>query len=369
MKKIIMIYIACVAGAIAMYIYQCMSVKKLPYDVQNIPFGTVFTDHIFVMEWTKEMGWHNSRIEPYHAFEFDPALISLHYGAEIFEGMKAFKTPEGRPVLFRPRDHLHRMNISASRMCMPEIDVDHVLGFLKKLVRIDAAWIPQEPGTALYIRPTMIAAEPTINLKVSDRFLFYILLSPAGAIYKEGFNPTSIMVTEKYARAAVGGVGAVKTGGNYAASMKAQQEAKTRGFSQVLWLDPQERKYVEEVGSMNIFFMINNELVTPSLNGTILPGITRKSIIELAKSWGLPLVERRISIDEVIQSIQDGSCTEIFGTGTAAGIAPVGKLAYNEHVYTINNNATGPVTQRFYDVLTGIQRGQQPDLFNWLVTV
>ncbi len=340
--------------------------KTPPQDLSNVGFGSVFTDHMFTMEWTSEKGWHNAQIKPYQSFSCDPAMSSLHYGCEIFEGMKAYKMADDNVVLFRPRENLERMNKSAQRMCMPEIDVEFVLQALKLLVKQDERWVPQDKGTSLYIRPTMIATENNLSAKSSDRFMFYIILSPVGAYFKEGFKPTPIMVSETYTRASIGGVGAVKTGGNYAASMLAQKEAKEKGFAQVMWLDSLERRYVEEVGSMNIFFVINGEIVTPELTGTILSGITRKSVLELGKSWGYTMVERRISIDEVVKALEDGSCTEIFGTGTAAVIAPVGKLAYRDKTYMVNDNITGPVAKRFFDELTELQRGETPDVFGWV---
>lgn len=340
--------------------------RTVPTDLSKTSFGSVITDHMFVMEWSEGTGWSNAEIKPYAPFSADFACISLHYGPSIFEGMKAYKTGDGRITLFRPMENMARFNRSARRMCMPEIDPEFVMKALKLLIEQDKIWVPESPGTALYIRPTMMATETTINLKVANKFLFFIILSPVGSLYKEGFNPTSIMVSEQYTRASVGGVGDVKTAGNYAASMLAQQEAKHQGFSQVLWLDPIERKYVEEVGSMNIFFVMNNQLVTPALNGTILPGITRKSVIEIASAWGMDVVQRPISIDEVIEGIDNGQVTEIFGTGTAASIAPVGKLCYKGTMHIINNNQTGPVAQKFFNALTDIQYGKTKDLFGWI---
>jgi branched-chain amino acid aminotransferase len=340
--------------------------NKLPKDMSKVSFGTIFTDNMFTMEWDELHGWHNAKIGKYKPFSFDPSSIHMHYGCEIFEGMKAYKTSDGKSVLFRPRANFMRMNNSAERMCMPTIDVDFVVEQLKALVKKDADWIPTERGTSLYIRPTMIATEATINLKPSNKFLFFIIMSPVGAIYKEGFNPVAILVSEKYTRASIGGVGNVKTGGNYAASMLAQNEAKKEGYAQVMWLDPVERKYVEEVGSMNIFFVINNEIITPELTGTILPGITRNSILKLGKKMNFKMIERKISIDEIINAINNGTCTEIFGTGTAAVISPVGKFQYKDQIYIINNNQTGPITKQLFKDLTDIQYGAQLDTFNWI---
>lgn len=343
--------------------------KPIPQDLRNVPFGSVFTDHMFVMDWTEPLGWHNAHVQPFQNFECNPAMVSLHYGCEIFEGMKAYKTDKNEIVLFRPGQNFKRMNNSAKRMCMPEFDVELALEGLKKLLNQDASWVPSAPGTSLYIRPTMIATETTLNLTISTNYRFYIICSPVGNFYPEGLKPTAIMATEKYTRASVGGVGNVKTGGNYAASMLAQKEAKEKGFAQVLWLDPIERKYVEEVGAMNIFFVINNQIITPKLTGTILPGITRASILELGKKAGYTMVERRISIREVCKALEDGSCTEVFGTGTAVVICPVGKLAYQGKTYEINHNQTGPVASFFYQELTNLQTGKTQDTLGWIENV
>ena len=337
---------------------------QVSIDCSKIPFGTTFTPHMFIMEWDQEHGWHNQRIEKYHHFSLDPSAMVLHYGQEIFEGMKAFAQKDGSIGLFRPADHFNRMNISARRMCMPEINVNQTIDWLKQLIAKDKQSVPTQLGTALYIRPTMIATESTLYLKPSGKYIFFIVLSPVGSLHANGFNPIAIWVSDSFTRSSVGGVGAVKTGGNYAASMLAQQQAKQEGCVQVLWLDPVQRRFVEEVGSMNIFFVMNDALVTPELTGTILPGITRKSIIELAKVSGMPVIERRISIDEVIQGIKEGSISEIFGTGTAASITPVGQIKFKEDWHTINDNKTGPITQKFFNMLQGIQHGINPS--NWI---
>ncbi len=337
-----------------------------PADIHKVPFGSIFSDHMFVMDWTQEKGWHDARIEPYKPFLLAPSSHHMHYGSEIFEGMKAYRKTDGKKVIFRPRDHFTRFNESAKRMCMPTIDIEFVLKALKLLLIEDEAWIPKVPGSALYIRPSMISTEETINLKVSNRFRFFILLSPVFSLYEGGFKPLSIVASDVYTRSSIGGVGQAKTGGNYAASMLATQEAKKEGFAQVLWLDPQERKYVEEVGSMNIFFVIDDVLITPELTGTILPGITRRSLIELARKESIPLIERRIALQEVLSAIEKGSCTEVFGTGTAAVIAPIGNLSYKGKEYVVNKNVTGPKTERMFKLITGIQQGTEKDSFNWL---
>lgn len=340
--------------------------KQPPKNIQDVAFGSVFTNHLFTMEWTQEKGWHRARIEPYGQLAVDPASAHLHYGSEIFEGLKAYKTFDDKTVLFRPREHLARFNESAKRMCMPEIDVDFVLKALKLLIKQDEEWIPSVKGSSLYIRPAMLATESTLSLNPSNRYLFFIILSPVSFFYKEGFNPTSILVSEYYTRASSGGVGQAKTGGNYAASMLAQREAKKQNCSQVLWLDSVEKRYVEEVGSMNIFFVIDNTIVTPSLTGTILPGITRKSVLELGKKEGLAMIERAVSLDEVLHAIDMGSCTEIFGTGTAAIIAPVGVLRYKNKDYVVNKGQTGPLTERIFNMITSIQQGIKKDACGWL---
>lgn len=343
--------------------------KQPPQDIRQVPFGSVFTDHMFVMEWSEDHGWHNARIEPYKHFTFEPASLHLHYGSEIFEGLKAYKTIDGTNVLFRPRDHLSRFNESAKRMCMPEIDQEFVLQALKMLICQDQEWIPSLSGSSLYIRPAMIATESSLNLKQSNSFLFFIILSPVNFLYADGFNPTSILVSEFYTRSSIGGVGQAKTGGNYAASMLAQQEAKKQQCSQVLWLDSVERKYVEEVGSMNIFFVIDGTIVTPALTGTILPGITRKSVIALSKKMGFEVIERQVALEGVLKAIESGLCTEIFGTGTAAVLAPVGVLQYQGKKYVVNENKTGPITQQLFNALTSIQRGRTEDSFGWVEIV
>ena len=340
--------------------------NKPPASLKKIAFGTVPTDHMFVMKWTEGIGWHSATIQPYQTLNLDPAAIIFHYGQSSFEGMKAYHTVDNRHVLFRPRLNFERMNQSAQRMCLPELDVEAILNALKLLLQTDLHWIPNEPGTALYIRPTLVATEEALGLKVSTEYLFFIILCPVGPYYSEGFNPVRILVEEKYVRAAPGGVGEAKTAGNYAASNLAEREAQAQGYTQVLWLDAVERKYVEEVGSMNIFFVINDEIITPQLTGTILPGITRRSILELGRHWGLKMIERRITIEEVVQSIENGQLTEIFGSGTAAVISPVGELRWQNNNYLVGEKKIGKVAQRFFDYLTGIQYGREEDRFHWL---
>ncbi len=335
----------------------------------NLGFGVHFTDHMFMMKWDQQQGWHDAEICPYHDFQLDPAAMVFHYGQAIFEGLKGYKGKNDQIFLFRPTDNFNRMNESASRMCMPRLPVEKVLKGLKALLYLDRDWIPSGDGATLYIRPTMIAVEPTLGVKPSSSYYFYIIMSPVGAYYAEGCNPTKIYITEKYVRAVQGGVGHVKTAGNYAASLFASEEAKKAGYTQVLWLDACERKYIEEVGTSNIFFKINDELITPPLQGSILSGLTRDSVMKLVGEWGVKVIEKRISIDEVIAAIKDGSLKEVFGTGTAAVISPVGELFYKDEKYIINNGETGELSQRLFDELQMIQNGEKEDPFNWTVRI
>ncbi len=340
--------------------------KNPPTTLSRVEFGTVFSDHMFCMDYDEGKGWHSAQIKPYGSLNLEPSSMVLHYAQMSFEGLKAYKTESGEHTLFRPRENFKRMNLTAQRMCIPELDVDEVLDALKHLLRLDSGWVPGEHGTSLYIRPTILATEEAIGLKVSSKYLFFIILSPVGPYYPQGFNPVNIMVSEKYVRAVPGGIGYAKTGGNYAASILAEKEARRDGYTQVLWLDAVERCYIEEVGSMNIFFVIDDSIVTPMLTGSILPGITRMSVIELGKHWGLHVEERRITLDEVLKGLEDGSVTEVFGAGTAAVISPVSILAFKGKDFNVGNKETGPVAMRFYDHLTGIQYGREPDPFGWL---
>jgi branched-chain amino acid aminotransferase len=297
----------------------------------------------------------------------DPAAMVFHYGQAIFEGLKAYRGKADGIFLFRPLDNLRRMNISAERMCMPTIPVETVFKALTMLVNLDKEWIPRSPGSSLYIRPTMIATEAGLGVRPAQQYLFFIITSPVGAYYPEGFNPVKIFVTDKYVRAVAGGVGHVKTAGNYAASIMAAVEAQAAGYTQVLWLDAAQRQFVEEVGTMNIFFRINDEIITPPLSGSILPGITRDSVLRLTRDWGYHVTERPITIDEVLAANRAGSLREIFGTGTAAVISPVGSLFYKNETYTINEGRTGELSQRLFDEIEGIQRGFRADPHGWVV--
>ncbi|WP_300458744.1 branched-chain amino acid aminotransferase [Desulfobacula sp.] len=339
--------------------------RTRPKD-SDLGFGQVFTDHMFVMEYSEDNGWHDPRIEPYADFSVPPSAMVFHYGQAIFEGLKAYKTPDKKICLFRPRDNFERMNRSAKGMCIPEIDVDFVMDAMKQLIKLEEKWIPETLGTSLYIRPTIIATDPFIGVRASYTYKFFIILSSVGAYYAEGLNPVKIWVEKNHVRAIRGGVGEFKTAANYAASLFASEEAKKNGYAQVLWLDAIERKYIEEVGAMNIFLLIGDELVTPNLNGSILPGITRYSVISLAKKWGMTLSERKISIDEVFKAHADGNLTEVFGSGTAAVISPVGEIRYGDKVFSIGDGKPGETAMKFYHALTDIQYGKADDTENWI---
>jgi branched-chain amino acid aminotransferase len=334
-------------------------------DQTQLGFGTHFTDYMLNMDYSSEQGWHAIRIEPYGNFSLDPATMVLHYGQGIFEGLKAYRREDGGIQLFRPGDNFERFNHSARKLCMPEIDKAQVMAALKQLLRLESDWVPRVPGTSLYIRPAMIATDPFLGVRASYTYRFFIILSPVGAYYPEGFNPVKIMVTRDHVRAVRGGVGDTKTMGNYAASLLAGEEAHHAGYTQVLWLDGVEQQYVEEVGSMNIFFVIDNQLITPALNGSILPGITRDSVLKLARQWHLPAVERRITIDEVMAAQEAGTLSEVFGSGTAAVISPVGQLKYEDRVIVVRKGRVGPMAQKFYDAITDIQYGRSADVMGW----
>lgn len=324
---------------------------------------------MFIMDYTEGQGWHDARIVPYQPITLDPASMIFHYGQSVFEGLKAYVTKKEQVLLFRPDENFKRLNKSNDRLCIPHVDEDLALEALKQLIKIDREWIPTAEGTSLYIRPFVIATEPYLGVAPSDRYQFIIILSPVGSYYKEGIAPVKIAVESEFVRAVAGGTGTAKTGGNYASSLKAQQLSDSKGYSQVLWLDGVERKYIEEVGSMNIFFKIDGEVVTPSVNGSILEGITRKSIIELLKHWNMPVTERRISMEEIKQAYSEGKLEEAFGTGTAAVISPIGELFWNNEKMVINGGNTGEVSQKLYDTLTGIQNGTVEDPFGWAVEV
>jgi branched-chain amino acid aminotransferase len=315
--------------------------RPKPDNENNLVFGKHFSDHMFLMNYDIGKGWHNARIVPYGNLNLDPAAMVLHYGQGIFEGLKAYRTANGAIQLFRPDKNFDRFNRSARRMCMPEIAPEVQFHALETLLKVDADWVPRSRGTSLYIRPTMIAIEPALGVRPAHQYLYYIITCPVGAYYAEGFNPVKIYVTDEYVRAVRGGVGEAKTMANYAASLYAAEVAKKKGFTQVLWLDAVERRYVEEVGTMNIFFYIGDELVTPPLTGSILPGVTRDSVIHMARHWGVKVSERPITIDEVIETAKSGKMKECFGTGTAAVISPVGDIFYREKNYVVNGGRVG----------------------------
>lgn len=338
-------------------------------DESNLSFGHIFTDHMFIMDYQTGKGWYNPRIVPYGELNFEPSIMVFHYGQATFEGLKAYKAKDGRILLFRPTKNMERMNISNDRVCIPKLDVEFAVHAIKTLVNYEKDWVPGTDGTSLYIRPFVISTDPYLGVKPSDTYKFIIILSPVGAYYPEGINPVKIYVETKYVRAVKGGIGYAKTPGNYAASLKAQVEAKQKGYTQVLWLDGVERRYIEEVGTMNVFFKIKGSIITPPLEGSILPGITRESTIELLKSWGINVVEKRLSIDELYEAHSRNELEESFGTGTAAVISPIGEFNWNGKTIQVNNGNTGPISKKLYDTLTGIQTGAIPDPFGWVVEV
>ncbi len=340
--------------------------RKARPDEKALGFGKIFTDHMLVMAYDATRGWHDPEIRPYGPFNLDPAAMVLHYGQAIFEGLKAYRGEDDRIYLFRPLANLERMNRSAARMCMPELPIETAFAGLQALLKVDADWVPRADGASLYIRPTMVATEAGLGVRPAKEFLFFIILSPVGAYYPEGFNPVKIFVTDTYVRAVAGGVGEAKTAGNYAASIMAAVEAQRQGFTQVLWLDARERRYVEEVGTMNIFFVLKDRVVTPPLSGSILPGITRNSVLRLLADWGLAVEERPITIDEVLAANECGELREAFGTGTAAVISPVGSLHYRGQDCLINQGRTGELAQKLFAELTAIQHGRVADPHGWV---
>lgn len=338
-------------------------------DASQLGFGTYFTDYMFVMEYNKEKGWHDARIVPYGDISLSPASAVFHYGAEVFEGLKAYRTPNGEVQLFRPKDNIRRLNDSAERICLPQVDEEFVLEALTKFVSVEKDWVPEKQGTSLYLRPFLFATSPELGLHSIEEAMFIIIASPVGNYYKEGINPVSIMIETEDVRAVRGGTGYAKCGGNYAASNRAGEKAEKKGFSQVLWLDGVERKYIEEVGSMNVMFKIDGKIVTPKLTGSVLPGITRRSCIQILKDWGYKVEERLISVDEIGEAMQNGTLEEAWGCGTAAVVSPIGVLEYKDTDYKINNEQIGDVTKKLYDELTGIQWGTKEDKYNWTCKV
>ncbi len=340
-------------------------------DESTLEFGTTFTDHMFIMDYNSKEGWHNGQVVPYGKLLLDPATSVFHYGQEMFEGLKAYRDHQDteKVYLFRPEMNARRTNATNQRMCMPQISEELYVAAVKTVVDVDRDWVPSYAGTSLYIRPFMIATDVDLEVRASDSYKFIIVLSPVGPYYKSGFGPTKIYVEQKYVRAVVGGTGFAKVGGNYVASLKAQVDAKEKNYYQVLWLDGVDRKYVEEVGTSNAFFVINGEVITSPLTGSILPGITRDSSINLLKSWGVKVSERKLSIQEVYDAHAAGKLDEAFATGTAAIISPVGELCWEDKVITLSDFKVGPLAQRLYDTITGIQTGKMNDDFNWTAEV
>ncbi len=343
--------------------------KEKPQDQSKLGFGNYYTDHMFLMNYDEGQGWHDPRIVPYGPIALDPAAMCLHYGQEVFEGLKAYRTADGRILLFRPDRNMARLNVSNDRLCIPPIDEEFAIEAVKKLVLVDKDWIPTEEGTSLYIRPFIFAVDAHVGVHPAHHLIFAIILSPVGAYYPEGLNPVKIYVEDEYVRAVKGGMGFTKTGGNYAASLKAQAEAEKKGYTQVLWLDGVERKYIEEVGTMNVFFVIDDEVITPELRGSILSGVTRMSCIDILRSWGMKVSERKLSIEEVAKAAEEGRLKEAFGSGTAAVISPIGELRWGDDVMVINDGKIGEISAKLYDNLTGIQWGKLPDEFGWTVEV
>lgn len=343
--------------------------RPKPTDESALGFGRIYSDHMFTMRWSNQGGWTDPTVRPFSDLKLSPASLVLHYSQTIFEGLKAYRNPDGNVNLFRPRDNAARFNQSAARVDLPQVDPAIFMKAIENLVELDHEWIPRSSGTSLYIRPTMIATEPYIGLKSAHEVLFFIITGPVGAYYQEGFNPVNITVCDRYSRAGPGGLGSIKAGANYAASLKAEKEASNRGFSQVLWLDAAERKFIEEVGSMNILFMISGTVVTPPPGDTILDGITKASVLELLRHWGVPVEERRLTIGEVLGAQKSGLLEEVFGAGTAAVISPVGSFEYQGELYHVKNGGTGELTKRLFDELTRIQYdscSKHPDRFGWI---
>ena len=343
--------------------------KAKPGQNDPLTFGTIFTDHMFEMDYETGKGWHDPRVAPYHKLELEPSAMVFHYGQEMFEGLKAYKAEDGRVLLFRPDKNIQRANRSNRRLCIPELPEDVFMEGLKAVVRLDKDWIPTKPGTSLYVRPFVIATDPFLGVRPSNTYKFMIILSPVGAYYASGLDPVKIWIEDEYVRAVKGGIGEAKTGGNYVASLASQVKAHDEGYSQVLWLDGVHRKYIEEVGAMNIFFQINGTVVTPKLNGSILPGVTRDSVLALCRQWGVPVEERQISVDEVVSAAESGQLEECFGTDTAAVISPVGQLRYEQKRMAIGGGKIGDLTQKLYDTITGIQLGKVTGPDGWSVEV
>ena len=340
--------------------------KQKPEDESKLGFGKIFTDHMFMMDYDLSDGWHDMRVVPFDYIPVHPASTVFHYGAEIFEGLKAYRTAEGKIQLFRPIENIRRMNNSAERLCLPQVDEEMFMSILDIIVSIEKDWVPHSDGTSLYIRPFMYGNDPHLGVHAVHSATFVVICSPVGAYYAEGINPVRIAIESEDVRAVRGGTGYAKCGGNYAASLRAGEKAEKNGFTQVLWLDGVDRKYIEEVGSMNVMFKINGEIITPALLGSVLPGITRKSCVELLKEKGFKVTERKISVDELFEAAANGTLEEAWGTGTAAVVSPIGWLYYLGKEYTVSDGKIGPVTQMLYDSLTDIQWGRAADTHGWI---
>lgn len=345
-------------------IVKAENLKAKP-DSDHLGFGQYFTDHMLVMDYTEGKGWHDPSIVPYGPIALDPSAMVFHYGQEVFEGMKAYKTSEGQFSLFRPDMNLKRLNISCERMSIPQVDPELLLEGITQLVSLDREWIPEGEDTSLYIRPFIIATEPCLGVRAAKQYKLLVILSPVGSYYPEGIHPVSIFVEDEYVRAVRGGTGMAKTSGNYASGIRAQEIAKLEGFSQVLWLDGVEKKYIEEVGSMNVFFKIGGEVITPELSGSILAGVTRDSVMTLLRSWGIQVIERKISVADLFEAAREGKLEEAFGTGTAAVISPIGTMKWGEEQIAVAGGQTGEISKKLYDSITGIQKGVLEDPFGW----
>ena len=344
------------------------TLKEKP-DETNLGFGKYMTDYMFICDWSKEQGWHDARIVPEGPIEMDPACMVLHYAQETFEGLKAYRTAEGKIQLFRPDMNAKRMIRSNERLCMPGFPEEDFVEAVKALVKVEEDWVPSEPNTSLYIRPYMFATEAALGVHMASSYKFMIICSPVGAYYASGLDPVKIMVEDEYVRAVAGGTGFTKCGGNYAGSIAGQMKAEKLGYEQVLWLDGNQKKYVEEVGSMNIMFKIDGEIWTAPIEGTVLPGVTRDSMIHILRDWGYTVREERLSVEDLMAAGHNGKLEEVFGTGPAAVISPVGQLRYKDDVVVVNDNKTGELTQKLYDTLTGIQWGRLEDKYGWTVEV
>ncbi|MBO5340724.1 MAG: branched-chain amino acid aminotransferase [Oscillospiraceae bacterium] len=349
-------------------ITRAATLKEKP-EASSLVFGKYMTDHMFIVDYDEGQGWHDARIVPYGPLQIDPASKVLHYGEEIFEGMKAYRTADGSIQLFRPDCNIQRLNDSADRLCLPNIPYELALAGIVELVKLEQDWVPYEKDTSLYIRPFMIGIDPALGVHSSHHVQYIVIVCPVGAYYPEGLNPVKIYIEDEDVRAVKGGTGMAKTGGNYAASLRAGNRAEKRGYSQVLWLDGVHRKYIEEVGAMNVMFKVGGKILTPDLNGSVLPGITRRSCIQLLRDWGYEVEERRISAEELFEAAKNGTLEEGWGTGTAAVISPIGELAEGDEKVIINGGKIGPVTQRLYDELTGIQWGRQADPHGWVMKI